>query len=214
MRSSIIAFIVGMIFRVFRWTWRIDEGALPLEAQSRLDGGGTVVFAHWHGDEWPLLATFAYRKMGVLVSDSEDGKIMAKFTQSLGFSVSRGSSTRGGAKGFLGMIKNMRRDKLPMVSLAVDGPKGPRHEPKKGILALAKLLRAGVVVACVGCDRKWVFEKSWSQAYLPKFFAKIRVEYRYVDLVDEDLKKEEIGLVKVKTSFEALASEMSSIASS
>ncbi len=208
MRESIIAFFVGIIFRILKITWRIEERPLPREAQLRLDNNGTVVFAHWHGDEWPLLAAYAHRKMGVLVSDSKDGQIMAKFVEGLGFKVARGSSTRGGSKGFLGMIRNLKKHKLPMISLAVDGPKGPRHEPKKGILALAKLLNAGVVIGALKCDRKWVFKKSWSQAYIPKPFAKILIDYQYVDLSQEDFKKEEASLKKIKSSFEALEQKL------
>lgn len=195
MRARIIAFIVGIIFRLFRWSWRIEEKPFPKIAQQDLDSKKTIIFAHWHGDEWPLLATFAYRAMGALVSDSKDGQIMNHLSAGLGFTNARGSSTRGGAKGFLGMIRNLKKHDLAMVSFAVDGPKGPRHEPKKGVLAMARILNAGVVVSVVSCESKWIFEKSWSEAYIPKPFAKILVDYEYVEM-DSELLKDEVRAIK------------------
>jgi len=176
-----ISTLIEILFRLLRWTWRIEEGALPRLAQERLSQKETLVCAFWHQDEWALIGAFAGRDMAVLVSESEDGSIMARFVRRLGFRVIRGSSSRNAVRGFLQLIRTMRKEKIACVSLAVDGPRGPRYEPKAGIVKLAESFGGPLVLGAAYADRAWVFRKSWSQAFVPKPFARVVIEYTSVD---------------------------------
>lgn len=183
-RRFALVVLIGTVFRLLRWTWRFDEEAFPVEAESiesKKESKKPIVFAHWHGDEWPLLGAFAGRHMAVLVSESEDGTVMSSLLQRLGFEVVRGSSSRGAVKGFLSLLRVIRKKKIPMVSLAVDGPRGPRHVPKEGVFGLAKAFGGGIVVASVALSDAWTFSKSWSKARLPKPFSRVVVRYAVVD---------------------------------
>jgi lysophospholipid acyltransferase (LPLAT)-like uncharacterized protein len=190
-RRLTIAFLVEIVFRVLKATWRIEEGALPASALARRAEGKPLVYAHWHQDEWALLGLYAGREMAVLVSDSEDGSAMARVLSRLGLRVLRGSSSRGGVKGFLQLIRTVRKEKISAVSLAVDGPRGPRHEPKDGIVKLGESFGGALFVGAADADRAWVFEKSWSKAFVPKPFARISVVYEEVqgELSTESVKR-------------------------
>lgn len=178
---------MGIIFRLLRATWRIDEEDFPVELEeiqgpriSSADRAKPIVFAHWHGDEWPLLGAFAGRNMAVLVSESQDGSVMSSFLRSLGFVVVRGSSSKGAVRGFLSLLRVIRKRRVPLVSLAVDGPRGPRHVPKEGVFGLEKAFGGGIVVASVALSNAWTFSKSWSRAQVPKPFSKVLVRFEHV----------------------------------
>jgi lysophospholipid acyltransferase (LPLAT)-like uncharacterized protein len=111
----------------------------------------------------------------VLVSHSRDGAAMARFLEFMGFHVSRGSSSRGAVSGFLGLLKSIKRSRDPekLVTLAVDGPRGPRRRAKNGIFKLAEVLDGEILSVSISADRAWVFKRSWSKAFLPKPFARV-----------------------------------------
>ncbi len=126
--------------------------------------------AHWHGDELALVSRFGSLGLTILVSHSKDGEIMARATRSLGYRVTRGSSSRGAVGGLLALIKAVRDGHN--VVLAVDGPKGPRGVCKPGIVRVVQ--KAGVPLFPVGVasTRRFVFKKTWNQVYLPLPFSR------------------------------------------
>jgi lysophospholipid acyltransferase (LPLAT)-like uncharacterized protein len=188
---------VWVLFTVLRWTWRLEEGEYPEGVKARLKSGEPVVFGHYHEDEWAMLAFYAYRGMNVLVSLSKDGSLMERFLSKLGFRIARGSSSRGGVSGLLGLIRSVKEASPPRIaSLAIDGPRGPRRRVKKGIFKLAESLRAPVVAGAAAADRAWVFEKSWSKAFIPKPFARVRVRYESeipVDLIEKNVERDDFA---------------------
>jgi hypothetical protein len=126
--------------------------------------------AHWHGDELALLPRFGQIGPTVLVSHSRDGELMAKACATLGYRVTRGSSTRGAVGGLLALIKAVKDGH--MVVLAVDGPQGPRGVCKPGIVRVVQ--KAGVPLFPVGVagSARFVFKKTWNQSYLPLPFSR------------------------------------------
>lgn len=180
LKSELLSCFVYILFRVLSWTWRVEEDPFPEEAQARIQNGQHVVFAHFHEDEWALLSAFGNRAMTVLVSLSGDGELMSKFLSKLGFDVHRGSSSRGGARGFISILRALRKRGFGKLSFAVDGPRGPRRRAKKGVFKAAQMLDAPILPAAVFVDKIWLFRKSWSKGFLPKPFARIRICYSSV----------------------------------
>ena len=62
------------------------------------------------------------------------------------------------------------------VSIAPDGPKGPRYKMKDGALQLAYLTKKPIIATRVSVTWKHVFN-SWDRYILPCPFTRIRVEY-------------------------------------
>jgi lysophospholipid acyltransferase (LPLAT)-like uncharacterized protein len=192
LKEKFFGFLISIVYKLLSFTWRFEYSSIPwLESENSFgfdpkkgtwvgqitENPPPVILAHWHEDEWVLIRVFAKSKMKVMVSHSKDGSIMASFLEFLGFQTVRGSSSRGGAGALIALIRKMTGNRYPLCSLAVDGPRGPRHEPKEGIFKLAEKLNAPIFVMAASSDRAWVFKKSWSQAFLPKPFAKIRVHF-------------------------------------
>lgn len=131
---------------------------------------GQTNFAHWHGDELALLPWFGKVKAALLVSHSQDGEMMAKGARYLGYHVVRGSSSRGAVGGMMALIKAIREGYHGV--LAVDGPGGPRHVCKPGIVRLTQKGGVPLLLVGVAVSRKYAFERSWNKTYLPLPFSR------------------------------------------
>jgi lysophospholipid acyltransferase (LPLAT)-like uncharacterized protein len=129
-----------------------------------------VNFAHWHGDELALLPRFGTLNAAILVSHSKDGEIMARGARYLGYHVVRGSSSRGAVGGMMALIKASREGHH--ASLAVDGPQGPRHVCKPGIVRLTQKAGVPLLPTGVAVSRTYVFQKAWNKTFLPLPFSR------------------------------------------
>jgi lysophospholipid acyltransferase (LPLAT)-like uncharacterized protein len=95
---------------------------------------------------------------------------MATAARTLGYRVTRGSSSRGAVGGLLALLKEVRAGHN--TALAVDGPRGPRGVCKPGIVRLAQKTGAPLFPMGVASSRKFVFKKTWNKVYLPLPFSR------------------------------------------
>lgn len=169
-RQRALGFMLWVVYRTLSATWRIKIIEHP-EMQVARRNGEPIVFAFWHGDELAMLSLNRYYKVATMVSSSRDGEIMNTAARLLGMTTTRGSSTRGGVRALLGLVKLAKSGMIPI--LAVDGPRGPIYKVKPGILLLSRASGGKIFPAGVAASRKIIFKKSWNKAYLPLPFSKI-----------------------------------------
>ena len=97
--------IVGSIFVRLLFS-TISAKEIPDNYSRKLKRQGKcVIYALWHAHI--LIPVYASRNLGIkaLISQHRDGEYIAQIVQWLGFDVARGSTTRGGAKALLSIIK-------------------------------------------------------------------------------------------------------------
>jgi lysophospholipid acyltransferase (LPLAT)-like uncharacterized protein len=131
--------------------------------------GERVILAFWH--DQLLLMVKGYRGPGarILISASKDGELIARTMACFGQGAVRGSSTRGGRTAFRELVE-LAREPFDLV-ITPDGPKGPRHEVKEGVVQLARLTRRPVIPMAFACSRGHRFA-SWDRFLLPYPFAR------------------------------------------
>jgi len=135
-----------------------------------------VLFVFWHGDL--LMQPFLYNKLRVkpkakvIISDHFDGQIIAKTMQNYSpyLESIHGSSTRNGAKVLINALKDIRVGYD--IAITPDGPKGPRHEVKDGVVTIAQKSKTKVIVFSLVPKRYWQF-KSWDRFTIPKPFTQL-----------------------------------------
>jgi lysophospholipid acyltransferase (LPLAT)-like uncharacterized protein len=164
------------------------------------------IYAVWH--DRILLGTFFWRGRGIVVmaSQSFDGEYIARFVQRLGYGAIRGSSSRGGAKALIGMIRAMRKG-LPTV-FTVDGPRGPRYEVKAGSVILAKKMGNPILPFVIEPKQFWTVN-SWDKMQIPKPFTRaltIIGEPIYVDAEADDTEVE-LKLAELQNSLDGLVKQ-------
>ena len=132
-----------------------------------------ALVAAWHRNMIPLLYRHRGIKVGILISSSDDGQLIAGPCETLGYVTIRGSSTRGGSQAIRRMITHAQSHHC---AITPDGPKGPSQEMKDGLLYLAYVSKLPIVPAAVDISSEWVFN-SWDRFRFPKPFARVNISY-------------------------------------
>ena len=204
-RYDMLGTLAGFFYRLYSstWSYRVHfvENAPPLNFYTKhLDH--SYAFGHWHGDELALLGMCKNAKCLALCSESKDGTIMAAGLKVLGIEVIRGSSTRGGTRALVAMLKKLNEGNY-YVPFALDGPKGLRFEAKPGAYFFAYKAGLPLYQCLVTCNRKWQIPNTWNKAYLPKPFAKIDL---YLYLMPQATKNNRDEVLKVFNSRTTISS--------
>ena len=132
------------------------------------------VLVFFHGRQVPLLAWPRRRGTAVLVSRSGDGDVQAQVMARAAMRVVRGSTSRGGARGLLGLVRAMRAEALD-AAFAIDGPRGPSGTIHPGAAACARLVGGVLVPLGSACAPSTTLHRSWDRFVVPWPFARAAV---------------------------------------
>jgi lysophospholipid acyltransferase (LPLAT)-like uncharacterized protein len=151
-----------------RWEvigWENHEAARQLKK--------SLIFAFWHCEILP--ATWFWRKRGIVVMASQnfDGEYIARTIRMHGYGVARGSSSRGALRALVEMIRAVKKGNEAAFTL--DGPRGPRHVAKPGVVALAKATGAPILCFHIVPRKKCVLRKSWDRTEFPRPFTRTAI---------------------------------------
>jgi len=130
------------------------------------------LYAFWHARMLmiPRLSRGGLWHGYMLISEHRDGGFIADTMHLLGIDTVRGSSTRGGARAMLKMLRAVR-DENRHLAITPDGPKGPREVVQKGTIQLAMKADLPIVPVCYATKRHWRVN-SWDRFYIPQPFSK------------------------------------------
>lgn len=160
--------LLGWIVRVWLATLRLTVVDRTGEARASTR---PWILAFFHGTQVPLLAWRRRRKTSVLVSLSRDGGLSTAVMRRAGMVVVRGSSSRGGARALLELVRAVREQALD-AAFAVDGPRGPYGSIAPGVLACARHVDGLVVPIGSACAPRRVLSRAWDKMALPWPFAR------------------------------------------
>jgi lysophospholipid acyltransferase (LPLAT)-like uncharacterized protein len=158
-----------MLARTWRFRVINPEAIDNLRAAKR-----PFIFSLWHGQLLPLL--WHHREEGVvlLISEHQDGEMVARAAESLGYALVRGSTTRGGDRALISVIRELQAGRE--VAITPDGPRGPARKYAPGALIAAQRSGAVILPVVAVADKAWRL-RSWDQFMIPKPFARVTVAY-------------------------------------
>ncbi len=186
MKTQIIAFIVHLLVRVLGLTYRFEHKlSEDVLTAKKLHPKGSYLYALWHQNIVASILSHMGKPHVCIVSASKDGELVAVTLKMLGHKSARGSSSKGGQKALLEMVKIVKNGTPGAIS--VDGPRGPAKVPKKGIFEVAKIAEVPIIPLIPIPLNYWCFNKSWDQFRLPKPFSKIIVHYGRPIHVDKNI---------------------------
>lgn len=171
-RRTILPRLIYGVYRSWSATWRLRRHEPPALIE-RLENGQPFVVAMWHGDELGLVCFSRFYHLATMASWSRDGELMNYVLRRFGFETARGSSSRGGSSALRGLMRLARRGWSPVI--AVDGPRGPVHKAKPGVLELARVTGLPVFPCAMACSRSIPLHRSWDLTDLPTPFAKVLI---------------------------------------
>jgi lysophospholipid acyltransferase (LPLAT)-like uncharacterized protein len=178
---------------------RTKEIILPESTAQLINNGGGYIFAIWHSNMASLVTYFSYvllkkkkNQVSPLASHSKDGEFISMTVARFGFKTIRGSSSKGGAAGALGLLRATKSGVVPLFT--VDGPKGPLYEVKPGVIEVASLSGLPIVIIMTSFDRYYEFSKAWDKHRFPKFFARRTIVYSEPIIIPKKMTKEDLLL--------------------
>jgi lysophospholipid acyltransferase (LPLAT)-like uncharacterized protein len=162
----VVPWIASLLLRAGAATLRrTDLGREHVD--SCLRRGERVIVAFWHGRLLMMPFVYPGHVGTILISQHRDGEYIARIAERLGFSVARGSTTRGGAVGYRQLIQALRDGSH--VVITPDGPKGPRQRVKSGVIELARLTGMPILPVAFGAWPRTIV-KSWDHFLVPHPF--------------------------------------------
>ena len=139
-----------------------------------------ILFTLWHGQMLPLLWHHRDQGVAVLVSEHKDGEAIARILEWMGYTLIRGSTSRGAGRALIGMVRTLREGHD--VAVTPDGPRGPRHRFAPGSVVAANRAEAPILPTVAHVDRFWKLS-TWDGFIIPKPFARITVAYGHPAIV-------------------------------
>jgi lysophospholipid acyltransferase (LPLAT)-like uncharacterized protein len=168
------------LIRLLAMTWRMrpvnDDQVVAARAS-----GQRVIFTLWHGELLPLLWYHRGQGVAVVISEHRDGEIIAQIAERLGYATVRGSTSRGGGRALIGLMRAIEAGRDGAVT--PDGPRGPAHVFAPGAAIAAQRTGAPLAMIRASATRAWRL-KSWDRFLVPKPFATVRVIYGPLTSVD------------------------------
>jgi len=188
-----VAFCCMTASRAIFATCRIEAiehtpGTSPY-ADDKTDSPERFLFCIWHDILMMAIFCGKPRHMAGLVSRHQDGSYLADTMRMVGLTPIRGSSQRGGTQA----IKQcLEAAKAHHISITPDGPRGPRHELKEGIVFLASQSGRRIVPVTARCKRYWRFQAKWTDMLIPKPFTRVLIVTGEPICIPSGLSREQI----------------------
>ena len=187
--------------------WRV-EGLQHLDAIHA--SGRQPVMAFWHGRILP--ATFYFRRRGIVVITSEnfDGEWIARIIERFGYGTARGSTSRGGRKAILQLVRDMKTGRA--AGFTLDGPRGPARVAQAGAVWLASATGNPVLPFHLEASSHWSL-RSWDRTQIPKPFSTVALSVGEPldvpgEASDETLERTRVELERRLTALETRAIKM------
>ena len=148
------------------WRWKVS-GAEHVEAiRAR---GLHPIHSFWHGRILPATVYFKRRGIVVITSENYDGEWIARIIEKFGYGTARGSTSRGGPKALLQLVRDV---KSQGVAFTLDGPRGPAEVAQPGAVWLSKATGNPLLPFHAEAASSWML-KSWDRTQIPKPFTTV-----------------------------------------
>ena len=156
------------LMRAIASTWtRKDAGSEHLDAVRAK--GLQPIISLWHGRIFPAIIHFQRRGIVVIISENYDGEWIARIVNKFGYGTARGSTSRGGPRALLQLVREV---KSTGVAFTLDGPRGPAEVAQAGAVWLAKATGNPLVPFHAEAASAWTL-KSWDRTQVPKPFSTV-----------------------------------------
>jgi len=184
----------SFLLNSLRWTLRTYHQYQDPEAtEFLLEGGGKAIFCFWHGRLLMMPFSCPIRNVAIMISRHRDGDFVSRFAERSGCQSIRGSATRGSLAAMKSMITAHKSGLY--LAITPDGPRGPQHQVKSGVIELAKLTGSPIQPVTFGAYPRKVLD-SWDEFVIPLPFSTCIFVWGEPLWVAPDANKEKIAQVQ------------------
>lgn len=133
--------------------------------------GGKFVYSMLHAHQAAVTIN-SQPGTAAMVSRSRNGEMLQPLFKLLRVVPMRGSNRRGGVQALDAMIEHVQQGRGSAL-IAVDGPRGPRGQVRKGIAKLSKQTESTVLNIVLVPRWRIIFRGAWDRFQLPLPFTRI-----------------------------------------
>jgi len=168
-RLSVKGFLFAHFLRLVRKSWRVHiEGQAYLDQYYENDKKCLIGF--WHGKYVPIFPLLEGYEACVITSLSTRGGIVGEISQSFGY-----QNAQIPDEPKLDSFKQLLHDleTIQVCGTALDGPLGPYHQTKAGLIRLSGMLGLDIVPVNVYSSRHLRASKRWDKLEIPLPFSRL-----------------------------------------
>ncbi len=169
-QAVLAKWLLLIIYKTNRWDIRGSE-----YFEKELNNKKSVIISTWHGQLLTPFMHLAKKKYYGLAGLNRDGELISRVGNQLGWKILRGSSSKGGSRIFIEIVKILRQPST-LIGITPDGPRGPEKIPKAGLIKAAQKTGAIIIPVSSISTRNWKFV-NWHTFFLEKPFGKIYLKY-------------------------------------
>ncbi len=200
MKIFLIGLFGAWLLRFVNYTLRWERIGLDGDEQWWADKKPSILMC-WHGRQlflpWIYLRHRSSQQapaLTALVSQHNDGRMVAECFRNLGVESIAGSSSRGGLRALHLMIKKLKSHSH--VGITPDGPKGPARQIKNGVLIIAQRSGAAIHPCTYAAKHYWKFS-SWDGMIFPKPFSRAVMIKGPAITIQENTTEDELASVSL-----------------
>lgn len=195
--GKLIALIVRSLGLFIRFKIEPEHGLSKINSP--------IIGVFWHEHYFASVLTKAKLNVRtpvcVLCSPSKDGDISHSILTNFGIKTVRGSSASGATRSLIALKKSIKNG--DGVYFTPDGPRGPRHKIKHGVIKLAQISGAQIVTVNFSYSSSWKLS-TWDRSRIPKPFSKVTVKIGELITVPEKLTQDAFNTFVDKVQNELL----------
>jgi lysophospholipid acyltransferase (LPLAT)-like uncharacterized protein len=186
---TLLPFVASLIIRFLKLSYRIHHiNKEPIDHLWKNDKSSIVCF--WHGRIFSAMP-FAFQKtrFKVLISRHGDGEFIARVVKHFGIGTVRGSYRKASVSSVREIISELKKGVT--VGITPDGPKGPLHVFKEGIVEIARITGKPIVLLSYSGNRRMIFS-SWDKFLLPYPFSQVFFVWGDPIYISKDASRDQI----------------------
>jgi len=166
---AVACWLASGLIRVVHLTnrWQVIGGDIPQKFWAEKK---TFILCFWHGRI--MMAPYCWDKnapINMLISDHQDGQLIARTVSHFGIKTVVGSTSKGGVKAVREMVKWIKGGEY--VGITPDGPRGPRMRSSEGAVVVARLSGVPLIPVSFSTSRGKNL-RSWDRFLVAKPFGR------------------------------------------
>jgi lysophospholipid acyltransferase (LPLAT)-like uncharacterized protein len=184
-----------LFFAPLAWRTLCSTLSIPAISPKIPLAEGPIIFACLHRD---ILGSILYvrpAKPWLLVSSSDDGKILTRTLGRDDYGFVQGATGENGSRALVRLRRVL--EKGQHIGVAVDGPKGPFGEIQSGVFHLAKMTGASIAPLLPVVKPALVLG-TWDRTVVPYLFSSIQVAVGPIMNVPPDATDEDFDVLRRK----------------
>jgi lysophospholipid acyltransferase (LPLAT)-like uncharacterized protein len=189
--SRLYWFAISLLYKTVRIQPVGEDRVSQLVSQ-----GKRILFCFFHGDYLLLFPRFGSKEICIFTTQSRRGELLAEIIRLFGYTPYTIPDKRGHHLALDPMIEEIQKGYHSV--MAVDGPLGPYHKVKHGIIIMAQ--QTGNPIIPLGIASSWriVLKKRWDHYTIPIPFSRAALIFGEQINVPEDLDEDGIESFRLK----------------